>query len=122
MTRTVTGTLESETIGWEHGLSVGIFILLPVTFVALLSIISVVTSTTLPRSELRNDTPADGANDSILFNPSDPMHLVFATAAGDLGNTLGHFCGSDLAKAENIRVRLAYINDEKMGLVTDPVC
>jgi hypothetical protein len=130
MTTAVNGTLQSDTIGWDHGLDAGVFVLLPMSFVALLCFVAVATSVNLAglRSKsLRNGKFADGGDgddveDAISFDSSDPMHLVFATAAGDLRGVLGDLRESDVAKAEEIRVRLGYVNGEKMGLVTDSVC
>lgn len=122
MSTAVNGTLQSETIGWDHRSDAKVFVLLPVTLVALLSIIAIVTSIKPARLVLQDNKSADGVDDAISFNFSDPMHLVFATAAGNLGNALENFRKSDVAKAEKIRVRLKYINDEKIGLVTDSVC
>ena len=57
----------------------------------------------------------------IPFNSSDIAHLVVATAAGDLRDVFGGgFCRGDMGAAEKVRVRLGYIGDGKVGLVTDP--
>lgn len=68
MTIAVNGTLQSNTSSWNHGLDAGVFVIIPVTFVALLSIIAVAISINPAGSNLHDDEFTSGAGDAILFN------------------------------------------------------
>lgn len=118
MTTALNGTLQSHTIGWDHGSGAGVFVLIPVTFVTLLSIIAVVISINRARSLWAN---ANGAGDAISFDSSDTMHLIVAISRGGLANAVGGFSKTDMENNEKLRVRLGIIDNEKMGLVTNPV-
>jgi hypothetical protein len=93
----VTGTFQSETLGWDHHLDAGILVVLPVTFVVLLSIIAVAASVNCRRTRI---WPRVGsAVQSRLILP-----ILCISSAGHLGDVLGGFDESGMADNENVYV------------------
>jgi hypothetical protein len=118
MTTPVKGILQSNTIGWDHRLDAGAFVLLPVTIITVISIIAIATAIKPARAELQDNHYANSVCDAIPFDSSNTMHLVVATSAGCLGNVLRGFRKIDMAKAGRTRVELRCVNDE-VALVAD---
>ena len=120
MSTTVNGTLQFETIGWDRS-GAKSAILLPMTCVALLSIIAAFIYIKEARQVNQDNRPVNGLAGTIPFDSSNSMHLVFAAAEGNLQHILGQFGEfrerGTVVEAEKIQVQLEYIDDGKIRLV-----
>ncbi|KAF7354356.1 hypothetical protein MVEN_01124200 [Mycena venus] len=96
MTVPTSGMYYSDTIGWLRASHVTFLELLPGTIVAFLTIYAVVVAVARHARDPKGD----------YFDPSDPMHLVAASAAGDLNNVFMGTKEKDIIAVEDVNVSL----------------
>ncbi|KAK6966839.1 hypothetical protein R3P38DRAFT_3512069 [Favolaschia claudopus] len=100
----------TQTIGWKRT-AVGITLLqlLPGAIIAFVTIYAVVVA--VASTHHIEDLPGD------YFDPSDPMHLVAASAAGGMDHVFGGLKEKDLDAATDINVYLGNIPGRGPGLL-----
>ncbi|KAG2065360.1 hypothetical protein BDR04DRAFT_1161547 [Suillus decipiens] len=95
---TVDGTMYISTIGWTWRSATYLLAIIPITITTILTFICVVYSHLQARK-------ANGHR-KITFNASNTLHLIMASAAGDLESGLGAFDRDGIIKNEGVNVRL----------------
>ncbi|KAJ7628159.1 hypothetical protein DFH06DRAFT_723330 [Mycena polygramma] len=104
------GTLHTETLGWAYvGRTTG-WVLIPGTLLTLATI--AVVSAALYRHV--GDLPGDSHH---RFDPSNPLHLMAAAAAGGLNNSFRGLSGKDMEEGERLNVVLGSIPGRGPALV-----
>ncbi|KAJ7840630.1 hypothetical protein B0H13DRAFT_1910645 [Mycena leptocephala] len=107
MTIRTTGMLYSQTIGWNSWSAREYWILLPGTFVALSTIAIVLVAVRKHASETPRAT----------FNPSNIVHLIALSVAGDLRDRFTGTEEEDLRRAESMEVVLGHIPGQGPALL-----
>ncbi|KAJ7121391.1 hypothetical protein C8R44DRAFT_876797 [Mycena epipterygia] len=97
MTIPTTGVLRTETLGWTYVSKTAQWFLLPRKFIALATVVLVV----LALHRHGGDIPRE----SEPFDPSNPLHLVAAAAAGGLTSTFQGLDPKAMKDRENLSVR-----------------
>jgi hypothetical protein len=101
------GTFHSNTVGWIHASPLTLLELIPGLLMAILTIYAVIT--TLAYQDVdRRDEP---------FDPSDPMHLVAASASGHLNNVFMGTRTDNFAAAAEASVYLRDIRGRGPALI-----
>ncbi|KAJ7739238.1 hypothetical protein DFH07DRAFT_1064424 [Mycena maculata] len=103
------GTLFTETLGWSYGVSITRWVLVPGTLIAFCTICIV--SVALYRHV--GDLPREPNQ----FDPSNPLHLMVAAAAGGLNNTFRGLSNEDMEEGEKLAVFLGSISGKGPALV-----
>ncbi|KAF7348689.1 hypothetical protein MVEN_01387700 [Mycena venus] len=106
------GRLFIDTFGWIHASFLTFFELIPSLVMAIFTIYAVVTTVS------RHDVDSRNAES---FDPSDPMHLVAASAAGGLDNVFIGTKKEDLQAAEHVDVFLGASGGRAPALVRSSV-
>ncbi|KAJ7675592.1 hypothetical protein DFH06DRAFT_662965 [Mycena polygramma] len=110
MTVPLHGTLHTETLGWAYiGRTTG-WVLVPGTLITLATI--AVVGAALYRHV--GDLPGDSHH---RFDPSNPLHLMAAAAAGGLNNSFRGLSGKDMEEGERLNVVLGSIPGRGPALV-----
>ncbi|KAJ7088051.1 hypothetical protein B0H15DRAFT_982632 [Mycena belliarum] len=103
------GTFNTETVGWAYKGRETQWILLPGTFIALATVVVVLVA--LVRH------PGSIPRESGPFDPSDPLHLMAAAAAGGLHDTFHSLETDELKEREKLNVVLTSIPGRGPALV-----
>ncbi|KAJ7721428.1 hypothetical protein DFH07DRAFT_1067595 [Mycena maculata] len=103
------GTLFTETLGWSYGSSTTRWVLVPGTLIAVCTICIV--GIALHRHV--GDLPRE----SNQFDPSNPLHLITAAAAGGLNNAFRGLSNEEMKKGEKLDVLLGSIPGKGPALV-----
>ncbi|KAJ7866159.1 hypothetical protein B0H13DRAFT_2670784 [Mycena leptocephala] len=103
------GTFRTETMGWTYVSGTTHWVLIPGTLIALSTI--VIVGVALYRHV--GDIPQE----SNQFDPSDPLHLMAAAAAGGLNNTFNGLSQKDMKEGEKLEVLLGSISGRGPALV-----
>ncbi|KAJ6530548.1 hypothetical protein B0H19DRAFT_1273561 [Mycena capillaripes] len=107
MTTRTTGMLYTQTIGWNRWSAREYWILLPGTLVALSTIIIVLVA-------IRKHA---GETPRAPFNPSNIVHLIALSVAGDLRDRFTGTEEEDLRRAESLEVVLGHIPGQGPALL-----
>ncbi|KAJ7806677.1 hypothetical protein B0H13DRAFT_2386937 [Mycena leptocephala] len=107
MTIRTTGMLYTQTIGWNSWSAREYWILLPGTFVAL----STITIVLVAVGKNAGETPR------APFNPSNIVHLIALSVAGDLRDRFTGTEEEDLRRAESMEVVLGHIPGQGPALL-----
>ncbi|KAJ6541320.1 hypothetical protein B0H19DRAFT_1311366 [Mycena capillaripes] len=107
MTTRTTGMLYTQTIGWNRWSAREYWILLPGTLVALSTIIIVLVAI----GKHAGETPR------APFNPSNIVHLIALSVAGDLRDRFTGTEEEDLRRAESLEVVLGHIPGQGPALL-----
>ncbi|KAJ6617244.1 hypothetical protein B0H10DRAFT_1327543 [Mycena sp. CBHHK59/15] len=107
MTIPTTGTYFTDTVGWTHVSATTIWVLIPGTLVAIVTIIVVLVAV----------AQHAGDPEGELFDPTNAMHLVAAAAAGGLNNTFTGIGEKDLQAGERVNIVLGSIPGRGPALV-----
>ncbi|KAJ6484047.1 hypothetical protein C8R45DRAFT_295705 [Mycena sanguinolenta] len=91
MTITSNGVLLTQTVGWQHTSFDTFFVLIPGTIIGLLTIVVVLVAV------------AKQSEDFGHFNPTEPMHLLSASASGGLQDM---FIGKEMGRVDNAHIFL----------------
>ncbi|KAJ6529123.1 hypothetical protein DFH09DRAFT_1185237 [Mycena vulgaris] len=110
MTIPTNGTFYTETLGWTYSSGSTLFVLVPGTFIALISIFLVVV--TLYRHSGYLLTP-----EAHSFDPSDPLHLMAVAAPGGLPGVFRGLEKKDMKTSGSMRVVLGSIPGHGPALV-----
>jgi hypothetical protein len=102
MLRKFKGTVLTTTFGWRYDEGGIILLLLPITFVAVASIVIVLFATYQNRGSMMAIRHAD-------FDPSDPILLMAAASAGGMGGTFRGLGGESVKEGRKKKVTLASI-------------
>ncbi|KAJ7076646.1 hypothetical protein B0H15DRAFT_863429 [Mycena belliarum] len=109
MMKPTTGVFRTETLGWMYASSTTRWVLVPGTLLALATIFVVMFALYRHAGDL--------AGDSDRFDPSDPLHLVAAAAAGGLNNAFKGIGVKDMKEGEKLDVVLGSIPGRGLALV-----
>lgn len=102
MTRSISGTGFTTSLGWDYREAGSAAILIPSTFVAISSILIVIFA------QFRNrGIPAQHAD----FDPSDPLLLMAAASAGGMRGMFGGLAEGDVKEASSKKVKLGHSED-----------
>ncbi|KAJ7154915.1 hypothetical protein C8R43DRAFT_1186284 [Mycena crocata] len=104
MTVPVSGEYHTQTLGWAYASGTTRWVLVPGTLIAFASI--VVTVVALVRN--------GGTIPRHSFDPSDPLHLVAAAAAGDLNST---FRDMKIKEGVGLNIVLGWVPDKGPALL-----
>ncbi|KAJ6603364.1 hypothetical protein DFH09DRAFT_1354608 [Mycena vulgaris] len=104
MIRKINGTILTATFGWQYDATANLLLLLPITFVALASIVIVL----VPTVQYRGCLVAARHKD---FDPGNPMFLLAAASAGGLGNTFADLTKENVEAGRRTKVTLGRIDD-----------
>ncbi|KAJ7625193.1 hypothetical protein B0H17DRAFT_1111450 [Mycena rosella] len=103
------GTFRTETLGWTYTSGATHWVLVPGTLIAVATIAVVIGALSQPAG----DVPAE----SEQFDPSDPLHLMAAAAAGGLNNAFTGLGTKDMKEGEKLKVVLGSIPGRGPALV-----
>ncbi|KAJ7469333.1 hypothetical protein B0H11DRAFT_2043980 [Mycena galericulata] len=103
------GTLNTETLGWTYVSRATRWVLIPGTLIALATICIVSVALYLHAGDLPRDPDQ--------FDPSNPLHLMAAAAAGGLNNAFRGLGTEDLKEGEKVDVVLGSIPGRGPALV-----
>ncbi|KAJ7114217.1 hypothetical protein C8R46DRAFT_1239914 [Mycena filopes] len=115
------GTLYTETMGWAYASETTRWVLIPGTLIAFSTVLVVVMALYRHAGEFPHE--------SNQFDPSNPLHLMSAAAAGGLNDAFRGLSGKDLKEGEKLDVVLGSIPgrgpalvraDEYRSIFTDP--
>ncbi|KAJ7865334.1 hypothetical protein B0H14DRAFT_3443032 [Mycena olivaceomarginata] len=103
----VEGVMHSDTVGWLQALPVTLLELIPGLLIAIFTIYAIITTLAYNSVDLTNK----------LFDPSDPLHLMAASAAGYLHNVFTGTRTENLMAVEEANVFLRDIEGRGLGLI-----
>ncbi|KAJ7467518.1 hypothetical protein FB451DRAFT_1482730 [Mycena latifolia] len=103
------GTFHTETLGWAYASGTTRWVLVPGTLIAFATIVVVIGAF--------YHHVGDIPKESHQFDPSDPLHLVAAAAAGGLNNTFTGLGPRDMKEGEKLDVVLGSIPGRGPALV-----
>ncbi|KAJ6452679.1 hypothetical protein C8R47DRAFT_1168942 [Mycena vitilis] len=110
MTVPLNGTFRTETLGWSYVGRATSWVLIPGTLITLATL--AVVGAALYRHV--GDLPGDSNH---RFDPSNPLHLMAAAAAGGLNNSFRGLSGKDIEEGERLNVVLGSIPGRGPALV-----
>ncbi|KAJ7166194.1 hypothetical protein C8R46DRAFT_295268 [Mycena filopes] len=103
------GTFHTETLGWAYPAGTARWVLIPGTLIALATIAVVVVAVYRHTGEIPPE--------SNRFDPSNPLHLMAAAAAGGLSNTFRGLNRKDIHEGAKLDVVLGSIPGRGTALV-----
>ncbi|KAF7362694.1 Protein arginine N-methyltransferase [Mycena venus] len=103
------GTFRTETLGYTYNSGTTRWVLVPGTLVALATILIVVVAV----YRHVGDIPRE----SNQFDPSDPLQLMAAAAAGGLNNAFKGISGKEIKEGEKLDVVLGSVSGRGPALV-----
>lgn len=109
------GTLSAGTMGWDTRQAASLISLVPITFIALLSIAIAVHSIILYQNNSHRST---GLHHS--FDATNSFELIAAASAGGLRGTFSDVNPGNLARHQEIAVQAEIVDGEHIGLVPAP--
>ncbi|KAJ7610002.1 hypothetical protein DFH06DRAFT_1374813 [Mycena polygramma] len=109
MSIATSGVFYTDTLGWTYASGTTRWILIPGTVIALATIAIVVVAIYRHAGNLPRDADR--------FDPSNPLHLIAAAAAGGLNNSFRGFSGKDMKEGEKLNVVLGSIPGRGPALV-----
>ncbi|KAJ7495019.1 hypothetical protein FB451DRAFT_1360023 [Mycena latifolia] len=107
MTIATSGIIFSQTVGWNHLAASSVWVLIPGSLVAIVTIVFVLVAV----AQHAGDPPRD------VFDPSNAMHLVAAAAAGGLNDAFTGTGEEDIQAAERVNVVLGSIPGRGPALI-----
>jgi hypothetical protein len=99
--------MHSNTVGWLQALPVTLLELIPGLLIAIFTIYAIITTLAYNSVDPTNE----------VFNPSDPLHLMAALAAGYLHNVFTGTRMENLMAVEEANVFLRDIEGQGLGLI-----
>jgi hypothetical protein len=110
ITRPTSGTWETQTLGWKQfSPATTAWVLIPGIFMACSTLALVVVAIYRHRGDIYSD--------SHVFDPSNPLHLIAATAAGGLNNVFRGFGERDIHEGGKLPVLLGSVPGRGPALV-----
>ncbi|KAJ7687598.1 hypothetical protein B0H17DRAFT_1069647 [Mycena rosella] len=110
ITKATSGTWNTQTLGWKHfSTATTLWILLPGLFMACSTLTLVMVAIYRHGDEMHNDTNT--------FDPSNPLHLMAAAAAGGLNNVFRGLRERDIHDGEKLTVVLGSVPGRGPALV-----
>jgi hypothetical protein len=97
------GTYAATTVGWHQATETAFGILLPPTFVSLISILIVVATLA---AKGRNKEPETNR----YFDPGNILHIISASSAGGMQTPFPPFHENKVDQCENVMITLAPVN------------
>ncbi|KAJ6565805.1 hypothetical protein DFH09DRAFT_1363606 [Mycena vulgaris] len=102
ITKPTSGTWNTKTLGWkDFSTATTLWILVPGLFMACSTLTLVIVAIYRHGDEMHNDTNT--------FDPSNPVHLMAAAAAGELNNAFRGFREGDIRDGGNLTVVLGLV-------------
>jgi hypothetical protein len=110
ITRPLSGTWETQTLGWKQfSPATTTWILIPGIFMTCSTLGLVIVAIYRHKGEIYSD--------SYVFDPSNPLHLIAAAAAGGLNNVLRGFRERDIDDGGKVPVLLGSVPGRGPALV-----
>ncbi|KAJ6523950.1 hypothetical protein DFH09DRAFT_1190138 [Mycena vulgaris] len=110
ITKSMSGTWNTQTLGWkDFSTGTTLWLLIPGFFMACSTLTLVLVAIYRHGREMHNDTDT--------FDPSNPLHLMAAAAAGGLNNAFRGFRERDIRDGEKLTVVLGSIPGRGPALV-----
>ncbi|KAF7343922.1 hypothetical protein MVEN_01680900 [Mycena venus] len=111
ITRPISGTWATQTLGWKRfSIATTLWILIPGIFMFCSTLALVVVAVYRHRSEIYSDH-------TQIFDPSNPLHLIAAAAAGGLNNVFRGFGERDINDGAKLPVLLGSVPGRGPALV-----
>jgi hypothetical protein len=119
ITTLISGTWETQTLGWKQfSPATTAWILIPGIFMVFSTLALVIVAIYRHRGEIYSD--------SHVFDPSNPLHLIAAAAAGGLNNVFRGFGERDIHDGGKLPILLGLVPGRGPALVRAdtyaPVC
>ncbi|KIJ61764.1 hypothetical protein HYDPIDRAFT_169550 [Hydnomerulius pinastri MD-312] len=115
MTAPLNGTMYMMTMGWANRGPIYIFSILPLGIVTLLTVVTAMYSLVQSWKERHNE------HKQTSFDVSDTLHLIMASAEGNLTSKLSGFDDAGLLQNEAVKVQLHELPGNKKSLATEGV-